>query len=174
MNFLDILILICLGYNIIIGIKKGAVRMISSISGIFIALYLSKNFSPILSIFLNDASPKIPSSPYIHFGIFFMLTLAFLYILTEVIHSLLKWSGIGIINHTLGGGLGLIRGILLSLLFVAPLYLAQFNIAQNSLILTDAKPFINMTLTQFNKSPHFSNLFESLKVQQKKQKTKKG
>lgn len=162
MNTLDAIIIICMCYNLIIGLKKGAVKMIANIFGIITALYLSNIFSSQLNQIVFTLFPKLPETPYIQYSIYFFITIIFLFIMTEILHHLIKWSGIGLINHILGGGLGFLRGFVFCIIFVAPLTILKFNIVNSSLILTDLKPYIEQSHTYLKENNYFSHFFEPI------------
>ena len=174
MTVFDYIIIAIIAYNSFIGLKQGAIRMISGLIGIIIATSISKL---IFQTTFDDFAASIAflnTYPFIYYGICFVVILIGCQLIANLIHSIFKWSGIGIFNHILGLFLGCFRGLFFSLFIIVPLILSQSNYAKTSLIIPHITPIsihVIQTLNQYN---FFNNLFPSQSLSSSAQKSIKG
>ncbi len=164
MTLFDIFIVIVLGYNAFLGLKQGAIRMLSSLIGILLTFGLTKQFFPILKPICITYLPFSSDQSYIYFGICFAALFIGFQISVQFLHSLLKWTGVGFINHILGCFIGLIRGTIFSIIIIIPLTLTKSSLISNSSILYDLKPFIDILILKLTQTTFFSSLLNALNL----------
>ena len=114
MNFLDIIIVIILGYCVIRGIFRGLIKELSSLIGVLGGFYAAFTYYPILAKILskwitNTGYLNITSFFIIFCGIFLIIS-----ILGIIINYLLKIAFLGWTDRICGAGFGAIKGILIT------------------------------------------------------------
>ena len=166
MNLLDSILILVLLYNILIGLKRGAIRTISSLLTILIAFTLTKKFLPHIKPAIDSLSDilTIPIPPSIYFGICFIIVLVLLQLLTETLHHLIKWTGFGLLNHLLGILLGSVRGIILAGIIIIPFTLTHSSLAAQSIILQKTSPLTQSLINTLKNNPYFNELLQSLEL----------
>jgi len=111
-NWVDLILLVILGLTVLFGIMKGFVRQIIGILAVIVGLILAVNYYLVVSDFFSQ---WISSSTLSHFVAFIGIFIAVLclggilsFIFSKVIRGPLKF-----VNIALGGGLGLLKGLLI-------------------------------------------------------------
>lgn len=111
-NWVDLILLVILGLTVLFGIMRGFVRQIIGILAVIVGLILAVNYYLVVSDFF---SRWISSSTLSNFVAFIGIFIAVLclggilsFIFSKVIRGPLKF-----VNHALGGGLGLLKGLLI-------------------------------------------------------------
>lgn len=111
-NWVDLILLVILGLTVLFGIMRGFVRQIIGILAVIVGLILAVNYYFVVSDFF---SRWISSSTLSNFVAFIGIFIAVLclggilsFIFSKVIRGPLKF-----VNHALGGGLGLLKGLLI-------------------------------------------------------------
>ena len=164
MNLLDLFIIIILGYNIVVGLKKGAIKMISGLLSIVVATIFSKSLYEKFYDSMSADFSLFIDYPFLFFGICFIVLLVGFQSIALVLHHIFKWTGVGILNHIFGCVLGFVRGTVLALMVIIPLVLIQSNAAKKSLIVYDTKPFLNLVIVRLNDSDFFADLFNKVQL----------
>lgn len=162
MNPLDFIIVAIIAYNIFSGLRQGAIRMISGLIGITIAVVSSKpvfegSFESILTIL-----PFLASYPFIYYGLCFLGILVAVQLISKGVHTLFNWTGLGIINIFFGVILGITRGLALSLIMVLPLVFLDSSLAAHSMVVQESKPFIDLMMTYILNAGFFDEVSQSL------------
>ena len=111
-NWVDLILLVILGLTVLFGVMRGFVRQIIGILAVIVGLILAVNYYLVVSDFF---SRWISSSTLSNFVAFIGIFIAVLclggilsFIFSKVIRGPLKF-----VNHALGGGLGLLKGLLI-------------------------------------------------------------
>lgn len=111
-NWVDLLLLVILGLTVLLGVLKGFVRQIIGICAVIVGLILAVNYYQVVSEFI---SRWVSSSTLSHFIAFIAVFIAALclggilsFLFSKVIKGPLKF-----VNNALGGGLGLLKGLLI-------------------------------------------------------------
>ena len=128
MNYLDIIISICLLYGIVRGFSNGIIIEISNIISVFLAIYLGIHFSefiyPYLSLDrLSDYSNIIP---LVSFLIVFIIIIIIIKSLGELINKITNQLALGIISKLLGAIFGMIKILLISMFLL--LLAVEYNL----------------------------------------------
>jgi membrane protein required for colicin V production len=112
LNWIDILLIVILIVTFILGIIKGFIRQIIGLLAVIIGLILAVNFYPSVSdLYLRWISHKV--LPYLlGFLTIFFAVLAFGWLVAYLLSKLMK-GPLKFFNHVLGGGIGLLKGILI-------------------------------------------------------------
>ena len=168
MNLLDLSIVLILAYNVFIGFRSGAVRMIGSLISVFVTFYVTKHLFDSAKPFLDNFVPV--SEPYsvVHFGLLFVLVFIAFQILVYLIHQGFKLSGIGFINHGFGIGIGFLRGILFCVIIVTPLSIAEAQIYSQSKLLTQFDPLLNRFILQIHENENLRVFLQDFDLDTKK------
>lgn len=141
MNFLDIGIFTILFYNIISGLKKGLIRsvfeILALIGGILLAVsYYQWLANLFITICHFSQFYATITSFIVIWCVIFLLVMA----IGQFLHQFLTFSILNWINYLGGGVLGFIKGIVVLLPFILPMYYFHFIPVQNSLFLKTTTP----------------------------------
>ncbi|MFC1771225.1 CvpA family protein [Candidatus Margulisiibacteriota bacterium] len=134
MTILDIIVVVVIIYNIVMGIKRGLVRILLDVFALGLSLFLAFSYYKDLSVYFSSIvsfSPftlSVISFCFIWLGFFLVLT-----IVNAGVDKIIKLSMLGFLNRIGGGALGLAKGVF----FLIPLLmiLLYFN-----------KPFVERTV----------------------------
>jgi membrane protein required for colicin V production len=125
-NWVDLVLLVILAITVLFGILKGFVRQIFGILAVITGLILAVNYYPQAS---NFFSQWINSRTLTHFIGFIAIFVAVLclggvlsYLFSKAIKGPLKY-----VNQVLGGGLGLMKGMLICGVIVFAMLVFPFN-----------------------------------------------
>lgn len=112
LNWIDILLIVILIITFILGLIKGFIRQIIGILAVIIGLILAVNFYPFVSDFyLRWITHKV--LPYLlGFLTIFFAVLGLGWLISHLLSKLMK-GPLKFLNHVLGGGIGLLKGILI-------------------------------------------------------------
>ncbi len=114
MNVLDIIIIVFVGFLVVLGIRKGFIISLASLVALILGIWAAVHFSNYLeSILLEHFNPSRTWLPILSFTITFLIVVILVLLLGKALEKIVDVMGMGIINHILGGVLGLLKGILL-------------------------------------------------------------
>lgn len=120
MNWLDLVIIIILVFNFILGLKKGLIRSVFGLFalglGIFVAVMGSSFLAALLlPIVINKNLAQILGFAIFFFSIFFLVSS-----LGKIIHDSVKNAFFHPVNVLIGGAFGFIKGIVIVLFLLIP------------------------------------------------------
>jgi len=118
MNVLDALILAILIFFFIRGIFRGFFREIGSITGIILGIVLGSRFHMEVAGFLSTYLSSTRFLPLIGFGLIFLGTLVGCNLLALALKALTHKALLGWLDRTLGAGLALLKGVILTYLII--------------------------------------------------------
>ena len=125
-NWVDLVLLAILAITVLLGLIKGFVRQIFGIAAVIIGLILAVNYYTFASDFFAQWINNRMVTHFIGFIVIFIIILALggvlAFMFSKVMKGPLKW-----INHVLGGGLGLLKGILICGVVVFAMLVFPFN-----------------------------------------------
>ncbi|MBE9488531.1 MAG: CvpA family protein [Bacteroidetes bacterium] len=101
METLDIIILILLLIDAVVGYRKGLVQMVLYLASVFVAIYVAKSFSMVTLGILNLDSPYANNIAVV---VTFIATLIAVMLLARLLSRLIKGIGLGVLDG-LGGSL---------------------------------------------------------------------
>lgn len=114
MHLIDILLLIPLVYGFYSGYRKGLVRQILSLVGIFVVILLSRKYGSFFNDFLVESHVVNPEVvPFVGHLLFFSLLLLGLRCVGNLLKTSIRGMGLGTIESLLGGILGLAKNFLI-------------------------------------------------------------
>lgn len=161
MTILDLTILSFLGYNIFSGLKNGAIKMISGLIGIGLGTLLSKPIYNILFSPMSETFPILNKYPLIFYSVCFIGILISCHLIAVGLHTFVNITGLGIFNTFIGVALGFIRGGILCLFFIIPIAILKPSLIEQSLIIKDIKPAIEIVTSYLLNTEFFQSLFKS-------------
>lgn len=132
MNVLDIMIIITMLFLFVRGLMRGFVREIASLAGVILGIVLAIRFQPQASTFIKTFLPPISFLPLLAFAGIFLVVLIVCNLLGWGFRWLFKKALLGWVDRTLGVGLAVIKGIILTYLVIV--LLTFFLPAQTPLI----------------------------------------
>ena len=163
MNTLDLIILGVTALFLLLGLKKGFIISIATltglVAGVYAAIYFSTFAGRLIGKFFQTDSFWLP---YASFALTFVAVLAGVYFIGKMLEKVVDLSGLGILNHLAGGILGILKGLLLlSIVF----YLIRMADIENRIISKKARQesmFYNPVANVFPKMSEFtkSELFK--------------
>jgi membrane protein required for colicin V production len=131
LNWLDSILLIILLITFILGLVKGFLRQIIGILAIVAGVILASRYYPWLSVkFHNQIDSDFWRNCLSFLLIFFGVILAG-WLLGFIMGKLIKGT-VSLTNHLLGGGLGLLKGILIGTVIVFAML--SFNFQRQALV----------------------------------------
>ena len=160
MNWLDITILCLCGIGLIKGLFDGMIKQIVALCALIIGLYLCSGVASWLCGFANELSwfppnAVIPTSYFLGF----VLIVGIILLAGSIIHRLISATPLSILNHLIGGFVG----IILMVLFISViLNLMEIVDSQSTLLSQEIKNASRFYLVIKNIIPNIfpGNLFE--------------
>lgn len=113
MTWVDLSALVILGVSVLIGIFRGVIREITALASWVIAFWLANQYAVWLSGKLASTVENDTMRLILAFGVIVLVTLIVLTVLGIWLGRLLDKVGFTLLNHTLGGVFGLLRGALI-------------------------------------------------------------
>jgi membrane protein required for colicin V production len=126
-NWLDIVLFIVIGVTLLFGIIKGLVRQIIGILAVIVGLILALVYYPYIAYLFGRVISSQVLSHFLGFVSIFLAVLCLGGIISWLVSKMIK-GPLKFMNHFLGGGLGLIKGILISGVFVFALLIFPVNV----------------------------------------------
>ena len=111
-NWLDIVLFVVICVTLIIGIIKGLVRQVIGILAVIVGLILALIYYPYVAYLFGRVISSQVLSHFLGFISIFLAILCLGGIMSWLVSKLIK-GPLKFMNHLLGGGLGLIKGILI-------------------------------------------------------------
>ena len=129
MSPLDWFLLVVMGLSVLISLLRGAVYEIVTLLGWIGGVWFAAHFAPSLGARYLQAIDNIDMRLLVAYAMCFIVVCAG--ILASVLRLLLRASGLGIFDRSMGALIGLVKGAALSLLLVA--LGAQTALAQSAM-----------------------------------------
>jgi membrane protein required for colicin V production len=118
MNLLDAIILVILIFFLIRGIFRGFFREIGSLAGVILGIVLGSRFHMDVAEFLKAYLSAPRFLPLIGFGMIFLGTLVGCNLLALALKALTQKALLGWLDRTLGAGVALLKGVILTYLII--------------------------------------------------------
>jgi len=125
-NWLDLILLVILGLSVLFGVLKGFIRQIIGILAVIVGLILAVNYYPGVSDVFMQWSRSSTLSNFIAFIVIFVAVLCLGGVLSFIFSKLMK-GPLKFVNKVLGGGLGLLKGLLISGVIVFAMLVFPFK-----------------------------------------------
>jgi membrane protein required for colicin V production len=111
-NWLDIVLLIIIVGSLVLGVIKGLMRQVIGLAAVLLGLVLALVYYPYVSqLYLQWIESQVLSH-FLGFITIFIAVLCLGWLISWLISKIIK-GPIKFINHVLGGGLGLLKGVLI-------------------------------------------------------------
>jgi membrane protein required for colicin V production len=118
MNWLDVVLLILLAWSIVTSFRKGFTREVIGLVSVILALLLGIWFYGTAGSYLVPYLSSRAAANLAGFLVVFCGVLLLGSLVSFVLGKFLKVTGLSIIDHALGAGFGLARGILISVALI--------------------------------------------------------
>jgi membrane protein required for colicin V production len=105
-------------FSILVGVLRGFVREALSLASWVLAFVLSLRYAPMVADALQSSIQTPSVRTVAAYAVVFLAVLLVGALLTWAITTLVKSAGLGGVDRMLGAGLGLIRGVLISIVVV--------------------------------------------------------
>ena len=149
MNWLDIIILCLCGIGLIKGLFDGMIKQIVALCALIIGLYLCSGVSNWLCGYANELSWFPPNAVIpVSYLLGFVLIVGIILFAGSVIHRLISATPLSILNHLIGGFVG----IVLMILFVSLIFNLIEIVDSNSTLLSQ----------EIKESSHFYFVIKSI------------
>lgn len=112
MTIFDYTVLGIIGFTILLGLMRGAIREIFSMLGWVLAFYLANKFNADVIRYLPDEVPTEAIKVMAAFVLIFLLVLLLSSLISILLTGLFKAVGLGGFNRLLGAFAGALRGLL--------------------------------------------------------------
>lgn len=132
MNLLDMMILAVMLFLLIRGVMRGFFREIGSLAGVILGIWLGNVFQPQMTEILRPYFPSMPFLPLLSFSLIFGAVLVFCNLAGYALRLISKKVLLGWADRTLGAGLALLKGIIIT--YLAILLLTFFVPAKSPLV----------------------------------------
>ncbi|MFW6123749.1 MAG: CvpA family protein [Acidobacteriota bacterium] len=137
-NWLDVILLIILVITVILGIIKGLVRQLIGILAVIIGVILAMAYYPYVSQVVKPIFANESLAQFLGFLIIFVITLILGWVIARLFSKAMKGS-LKILNHLFGGGVGLLKGVLICGIIVFALLV--FPVQNNALEESELAPY---------------------------------
>jgi uncharacterized membrane protein required for colicin V production len=124
-HWLDITLLVIIILSFVYSIIKGFVKEVFSLLSILFASIVATRYCFLGEVYLKEIIENKNVAYVIGFILLFLITAVFIRLLGTAVNSFIKTMGLSIPNRLFGGGLGIIKGVIL--VSVLLLMLATFS-----------------------------------------------
>ncbi len=118
MNLLDMIILAMIVFLFLRGIFRGFFREIGSVAGVVLGIWLANLYQPRMTEYLREYIPSNIFLPLISFGFIFCIVLVLSNLAGWGLRTVSKKTSLGWADRTLGGGLAILKGIIITYLAI--------------------------------------------------------
>ena len=118
MNLLDVMIICTMVFFIVKGLLRGFIREIASLAGVILGILLASRFQPQVTASLKDHLPSIPFLPLVGFAVIFFSVLIGCNLSGWILKLLFKKALLGWADKTLGVGLAVLKGVIITYLVI--------------------------------------------------------
>ncbi|MGC8507393.1 MAG: CvpA family protein [Thiomonas sp.] len=131
MSPLDWFLLVVVGLSVLISLLRGAVYEIVTLLGWIGGVWFSAHFAPAIGARYLQAIDNAEMRLLAAYAMCFVVVVLSAGILASLLRLLLRASGLGVFDRSMGALIGLVKGVALSLLLVA--LAAQTALAQSAM-----------------------------------------
>ena len=156
MNLLDIIIACILVFFVVRGIMRGFIKETASLVGVVLGILLAIRFQPRVAAIFKASFPSIPLVELVSFAAIFFCVLVLCNLLGWGLKFLFKKALLGWVDRTLGLGLAVIKGVIITyigivLLTFSPLAGAPLivNSKLAPMIITSYQSMVNLISPEY-------------------------
>lgn len=142
MNWLDIVLILILASSVFSGFASGMARVVVGMGATVLAIILSIWFYGSVAAAFQEYVSSRPVANILGFIVLFVAILLAGALLAALLARLFKWVGLGWLDRLLGGALGLLRGILISIVLIMIVVAFTPNPPPRSVINSRIAPYI--------------------------------
>lgn len=145
MSPLDWFFLVVVGLSVLISLLRGAVYEIVTLLGWILGVWFAAHFAPAIGARYLQAIDNTDMRLLAAYAMCFIVVVLSAGILASVLRLLLRATGLGIFDRSMGALIGLIKGVALSLLLVAlagQTALAQSAMWKNAVLIPPAQSLL--------------------------------
>ncbi|HSH88000.1 MAG: CvpA family protein [Methylophilus sp.] len=113
MTIFDYFVLGIIGFSILVGLMRGAIRELFSVIGWVLAFYLANKFNSEVISYIPEQVPGEAVKAIAAFLLVFLSVLFLCTLLALLLTTLIKAVGLGGLNRVLGGLAGAVKGVLI-------------------------------------------------------------
>jgi uncharacterized membrane protein required for colicin V production len=164
MNWLDIIILVLLGFNFFKGLKRGLILSLFDILSIILATVLAIKWHHFgIELLTETLSLSSPLAYVISFALTWVAIFGVVSLIGAILYKFVAISFLRPFDIVGGGILGLIRGAIFGLLIIIPINSFPFlpsgvsGFLNNSIMVTAAKPLIDQNKDRFTPEFKYDN-----------------
>lgn len=118
MTIFDYLVLGIIGFSILVGLMRGAIRELFSVLGWVLAFYLANKFNSEVMAYIPEQIPGESVKAIAAFLLVFLSVLFLCTLIALLLTMLFKAVGLGGLNRVLGGIAGAAKGVLIICILV--------------------------------------------------------
>ncbi|MBU0734690.1 MAG: CvpA family protein [Proteobacteria bacterium] len=136
MNLLDMIITACMVFLIVRGIFRGFVREVGSLAGVILGIWFGSVYQPQMTRFLEPLLPAGKLLPLISFASVFLIVLVSCNVAGWLLQMLIKKVLLGWADRTLGAGLAVFKGVIITYFAIV---LLTFFVPSKAKFIADSK-----------------------------------
>jgi membrane protein required for colicin V production len=118
MNWLDVLLLLIIGFSVLLGIRRGLVRISIGLVAIFVGIIAGLWFYAAGAAFLRPFGVPPQLANLLGFLLIFLIIVIAGLILSRILNRMFKAIGLGWLDRLLGAAFGLVRGIIIAMVLL--------------------------------------------------------
>jgi membrane protein required for colicin V production len=118
MNLLDLVIIATMIFLLIRGIFRGFFMEVGSLAGVILGVWLANHYQPQMTNYLKAYLPSSNYLPIISFAVIFVIVLVLCNLLGWSLKMIVKKAFFGWADRTLGAGLAILKGIIITYLVI--------------------------------------------------------
>ncbi|MCK4792721.1 MAG: CvpA family protein [Desulfobacteraceae bacterium] len=118
MNLLDLIIIATMIFLIIRGIFRGFFMEVGSLAGVILGVWLANHYQPQMTDYLRAYLPSGKFLPMISFALIFVIVLVLCNLSGWSLKLIMKKAFFGWADRTLGAGLAILKGIIITYLVI--------------------------------------------------------
>lgn len=164
MNWLDILIIIVVGFNVYAGFRKGLIKIILDFVALFVSIYGAIQFTkPVATMFGTHLPLSHSWTTVLAFIVLWIALYVVLYTLGNLLEKVITIALLNPLNHIGGVIFGLAKAFLILLLLLIPLVYFNSPAIENSFLVQKFRPPLNQLIDKFlsQDTPKRSGLAEN-------------
>ena len=175
MNYLDVIVIICLLYGTVKGFSNGIITEISNIISVFLAIYIAIHFSEEIYPYLNLEALKDYSNviPLIAFSLVFIIIIIIVKSIGELVNKITNQLALGLISRLLGAVFGMIKLLIICVflfVFANDYEIIDKKTKANAVFFAPMQKISNAIIPAINK--HKKTIIDATKEETEKAKKK--
>ncbi len=156
MNLLDIVITCTMVFFVVRGIMRGFIKETASLAGVILGVLLAIRFQLRATAYLKSILPSIPLIELVSFAAIFFSVLILCNLLGWTLKLLIKKALLGWVDRTLGLGLAVIKGVIITYIGIVLLTFSPLagtplmvNSKLSPMIITSYQSMVNLISPEY-------------------------